>query len=79
MTQKYFICFKIFFIICFFGILGNRNSAEVKRATVVGNPMFSANDTNGENKSATDLAALDDLQLDMDYDQIMHYFDNLKV
>lgn len=26
-----------------------------------------------------DLPGLDDLQLDMDYDQIMHYFDNLKV
>lgn len=46
---------------------------------VVGNPMFSANETNPENKSTADLATLDDLQLDMDYDQIMHYFDNLKV
>lgn len=46
---------------------------------VVGNPMFSANETNSENKSTADLATLDDLQLDMDYDQIMHYFDNLKV
>lgn len=60
-------------------ILGNRNSAEVKRATVVGNPMFSANETNVEDKPTADLAALNDLQLDMDYDQIMHYFDNLKV
>jgi transmembrane protein 132 len=53
-----------------------RSSAEVKRATIVGNPMFSA-----ENNTATpaDLPGLDDLQLDMDYDQIMHYFDNLKV
>ncbi|KAJ3622259.1 hypothetical protein MTP99_002780 [Tenebrio molitor] len=52
-----------------------RSSAEVKRATIVGNPMFSA-----ENNTATpaDLPGLDDLQLDMDYDQIMHYFDNLK-
>lgn len=51
----------------------------MKRATVVGNPMFSANQRQLENSSAADLAALDDLQLDMDYDQIMHYFDNLKV
>lgn len=60
-------------------ISDNRNSSEVKRATVVGNPMFSTNTINLANKSAADLAALDDLQLDMDYDQIMHYFDNLKV
>lgn len=63
--------------ICF--ILG-RSSAEVKRATIVGNPMFSA-DENIQKNSITppDLAGLDDLQLDMDYDQIMHYFENLKV
>lgn len=41
--------------------------------------MFSENDTDLENKSKADLAELDDLQLNMDYDQIMHYFDNLKV
>lgn len=51
----------------------------MKRATVVGNPMFSANELNLENRSAADHATIDDLQLDMDYDQIMHYFDNLKV
>ncbi|XP_017768079.1 PREDICTED: transmembrane protein 132D isoform X2 [Nicrophorus vespilloides] len=55
----------------------NRNSAEVKRATIVGNPMFSADDNQGE-ETAADIAGLDGLQLDMDYDQIMHYFDNLK-
>lgn len=62
----------------------NRNSAEVKRAAIVGNPMFSADDT-GENKTGSapgetpaDLPGLDDLQLDMDYEQIMHYFENLK-
>lgn len=47
----------------------------MKRATIVGNPMFS----NTESAPTGDLPGLDDLQLDMDYDQIMHYFDNLKV
>ncbi|KAG5868104.1 hypothetical protein JTB14_034634 [Gonioctena quinquepunctata] len=57
----------------------NRNSAEVKRATIVGNPMFSADDNNTEvNKTTAELPSLDDLQLDMDYDQIMRYFENLK-
>lgn len=57
-----------------------RNSAEVKRATIVGNPMFSAEETTEKGVTTpADLAALDDLQLDMDYDQIMHYFENLKV
>nr|XP_008197339.1 PREDICTED: transmembrane protein 132B isoform X2 [Tribolium castaneum] len=51
-----------------------RSSAEVKRATIVGNPMFSSADA----PPSGDLPGLDDLQLDMDYDQIMHYFDNLK-
>lgn len=55
-----------------------RSSAEVKRATIVGNPMFSAEENSDKNTSG-DLAGLDDLQLDMDYDQIMHYFENLKV
>lgn len=57
-----------------------RNSAEVKRATIVGNPMFSATEgpLNPEEASG-DLNGLDGLQLDMDYDQIMNYFDNLKV
>lgn len=52
----------------------------MKRATIVGNPMFSA-DENMQKSGLTssDLAGLDDLQLDMDYDQIMHYFENLKV
>lgn len=52
-----------------------RAQHQVKRATVVGNPMFS-------NSEDSDLGpgeslGLDDL--DMDYEQIMHYFDNLKV
>ncbi|KAJ3642646.1 hypothetical protein Zmor_025409 [Zophobas morio] len=53
-----------------------RSSAEVKRATIVGNPMFSSSET--ATAPPADLPGLDDLQLDMDYDQIMHYFDNLK-
>lgn len=38
--------------------------------------MFSATEKDEE---PADLAGLDGLQLDMDYDQIMHYFENLKV
>ncbi|XP_024939788.1 uncharacterized protein LOC107266718 isoform X3 [Cephus cinctus] len=45
-------------------------SKEVKRATIVGNPMYSSQEQ--------EEMALDDLNLGMDYDQIMHYFDNLK-
>lgn len=65
-------------------LITERNSAEVKRATIVGNPMFSNNDNdttanNGETSAASDLPGLDDLQLEMDYEQIMHYFENLKV
>ncbi|XP_014262222.1 transmembrane protein 132C isoform X2 [Cimex lectularius] len=40
-----------------------------KRATVVGNPMFNDNETG---------LALEELNLGMDYNQIMQYFDNLK-
>ncbi|XP_046420331.1 transmembrane protein 132E isoform X1 [Neodiprion virginianus] len=43
---------------------------EVKRATIVGNPMYSSQEQ--------EEMALDDLNLGMDYDQIMQYFDNLK-
>lgn len=51
-------------------------SSRVKRATVVGNPMFSA--TVDESVAGGEQRlGLDDL--DMDYEQIMHYFDNLKV
>ncbi|KAH8273065.1 hypothetical protein KR018_008801, partial [Drosophila ironensis] len=50
-------------------------SSRVKRATVVGNPMFSA--TVDESSGPGERLGLDDL--DMDYEQIMHYFDNLKV
>lgn len=48
---------------------------QVKRATVVGNPMFSST-ADGDIGPGESLG-LDDL--DMDYEQIMHYFDNLKV
>ncbi|XP_034668116.1 transmembrane protein 132E [Drosophila subobscura] len=49
-------------------------SSRVKRATVVGNPMFSA--TVDDTETPGERLGLDDL--DMDYEQIMHYFDNLK-
>ncbi|XP_037049229.1 transmembrane protein 132E isoform X1 [Bradysia coprophila] len=49
-------------------------SKKVKRATVVGNQMFSR-DSNSD-MGPTESLGLDDL--DMDYEQIMHYFDNLK-
>lgn len=52
-----------------------RGANRVKRATVVGNPMF-ANTPDSEVAPGESLG-LDDL--DMDYEQIMHYFDNLKV
>ena len=48
----------------------------VKRATVVGNPMFS-NSPDSDEAGPTESLGLDDL--DMDYEQIMNYFDNLKV
>lgn len=47
---------------------------RVKRATVVGNPMFSASQ-DSEIAATGENLGLDDL----DYDDIMHYFDNLKV
>lgn len=53
-------------------------SHRVKRATVVGNPMFSASqDSESELAAPGESLGLDDLE--MDYDQIMNYFDNLKV
>ncbi|CAG5012540.1 unnamed protein product [Parnassius apollo] len=48
------------------------SSPEVKRATIVGNPMYSRTSTDAPVESL----GLDDLH--MDYDQIMHYFHNLK-
>lgn len=58
----------------------NSRRSRIKRATVVGNPMFSTetsqDDGNGGEYEDAGLS-LDDL--DMDYEQIMQYFDNLKV
>lgn len=61
-------------------------SAEVKRANIVGNPMFSSTEEEDDDEEEEDqgevqrvreeLLGLDDLN--MDYDQIMEYFDNLK-
>lgn len=51
------------------------SSHRVKRATVVGNPMFSSQDS--ELAATGESLGIDDLE--MDYDQIMNYFDNLKV
>lgn len=50
------------------------SSPEVKRATIVGNPMYSRGESAG---AGSEPLPLDDLH--MDYDQIMHYFHNLKV
>lgn len=51
---------------------------EVKRATIVGNPMFSTDERGEEERVRDELLALEDLNLGMDYQQIMEYFDNLK-
>ncbi|RVE54865.1 hypothetical protein evm_000632 [Chilo suppressalis] len=51
------------------------SSPEVKRATIVGNPMFSRAE-DGDRTAGGEPLPLDDLH--MDYDQIMHYFHNLK-
>lgn len=48
---------------------------QVKRATVIGNPMFSKNEDS--ELGPVENLGLDDM--DMDYEQIMSYFDNLKV
>ncbi|XP_063707081.1 transmembrane protein 132E [Culicoides brevitarsis] len=53
---------------------GMPRTNRVKRATVVGNPMFS--NTPDSEIGPGESLGLDDL--DMDYEQIMHYFDNLK-
>jgi transmembrane protein 132 len=52
----------------------SKSHHRVKRATVVGNPMFSASQ-DSEIAATGENLGLDDL----DYDDIMHYFDNLKV
>lgn len=73
-------------------------SREIKRATVVGNPMFSSSSSNSsgsptrgeqlqllldteqpnEQTTINSNNGIDDLNLGMDYNQIMQYFDNLK-
>lgn len=55
----------------------NSKTRAVKRATVVGNPMFSNSPDEDDAAGPTESLGLDDL--DMDYEQIMSYFDNLKV
>ncbi|KAJ8872531.1 hypothetical protein PR048_026137 [Dryococelus australis] len=62
------------------GVPRRGNSPEVKRATIVGNPMFStAEGVDDEIRlREDDLQGLEDLSLEMNYDQIMEYFDNLK-
>lgn len=58
---------------------GDKSSKQnqVKRATVVENPMFSSSPDSELINNPNESLGLDDL--DMDYEQIMHYFDNLKV
>lgn len=56
----------------------SRTVAEVKRATVVGNPMCCANQTSEMEPAGVAPGELPD-HLGVDYDQIMRYFDNLKV
>lgn len=69
------------------------SSVDVKRAAIIGNPMFAfdptsaaasaANQKQQPNQAASagsgcDTIKLDDLNLGMDYKQLMEYFDNLK-
>lgn len=55
---------------------------DVKRAAIIGNPMFAFDpasaDQKHQNAGASDTIKLDDLNLGMDYKQLMEYFDNLK-
>lgn len=58
----------------------NARRSRIKRATVVGNPMFSSETSqDDENGGGYEDAGLSLDDLDMDYEQIMQYFDNLKV
>lgn len=67
----------------------NRRSMDVKRAAIIGNPMFAFDpastasaDQKHQNSAVSagtgDTIKLDDLNLGMDYKQLMEYFDNLK-
>lgn len=59
-------------------VVPGSSSPEVKRATIVGNPMYSrAAAGSALGGAGPEPLGLDDLH--MDYDQIMHYFHNLKV
>jgi hypothetical protein len=57
---------------------------DVKRAAIIGNPMFAFDpsaapgDQKIQNAGGGDTIKLDDLNLGMDYKQLMEYFDNLK-
>jgi hypothetical protein len=55
---------------------------DVKRAAIIGNPMFAFDpasaDQKHQNAGNSDTIKLDDLNLGMDYKQLMEYFDNLK-
>uniref|UniRef100_A0AAR5PLA1 Uncharacterized protein n=2 Tax=Dendroctonus ponderosae TaxID=77166 RepID=A0AAR5PLA1_DENPD len=55
----------------------SRTVAEVKRATVVGNPMCRTNQASENEPEGVAPGELPD-HLGVDYDQIMRYFDNLK-
>lgn len=66
-----------------------RSSMDVKRAAIIGNPMFAFDPTSAASSaidqkqqntagSGGDTIKLDDLNLGMDYKQLMEYFDNLK-
>ncbi|XP_063974726.1 transmembrane protein 132E [Diachasmimorpha longicaudata] len=54
-----------------------KSAREVKRATIVGNPMFSSS-SSSSSQEPEEPVPLEDLNLGMDYNQIMQYFDNLK-
>lgn len=65
-----------------------RSSMDVKRAAIIGNPMFAFDPQSAAasadqqqhqiQASGGDTIKLDDLNLGMDYKQLMEYFDNLK-
>lgn len=54
----------------------SENLSAIKKANIVGNPMFSADKT--EDDADDGCLGIEDLNLGMDYRQIMEYFDNLK-
>ncbi|XP_050428697.1 transmembrane protein 132E [Adelges cooleyi] len=69
----------------------HRRSMDVKRAAIIGNPMFAFEPTASAveqqqqqhlqqpgSSGNADTIKLDDLNLGMDYKQLMEYFDNLK-